>query len=202
MLPTPLSVTPPMLPKPLSVAPPMLPMVKPRQSAALSSDAPTDESDEHDESNVESVDSGGFSYSSSDHDDDDDKVIDLSADYAARLSSPLNEAFTAVDTGIVWLDCKSAAAYVRDVEARRSKELYMGPGSNATRRYLRCSSSLADGVIKAKKRGPRTTSEAVSRPAHQADAITSEETPEAPPILLAAPAPIAESSDPFGGYVL
>ncbi len=63
-----------------------------------SSDAPSYESDESD----------GFSYSSESDDDGvidlDDDVIDLSASTAARLSSPLKEAFRAVDPTLVWAD--------------------------------------------------------------------------------------------------
>jgi hypothetical protein len=51
-------------------------------------------------------------------------VIDLSAGTAARLSSPLNGAFTAVDPTLVWADWSSAVAYARDAEARRSKVLF------------------------------------------------------------------------------
>jgi hypothetical protein len=187
---------PPMPSQPLRVAPPILPTAKLMMPAALlsasdaallsASDAPSYESDESD----------GLSYSSeSDHDD----VIDPDASTAARLSSPLNEAFRAVDPTLVWADWSSADAYVRDAEARRSKVLYLVPGSNPKRRYLGCASGLADGVIKPRPRGPRSASGAESRPVHQADASASEVTPAAPPILLAAPAPIADKSDPFGG---
>ena len=72
----------------------------------------------------ESDSSDGFSYSSK---SDDDDVDDLSAGTAARLSRPLNEAFTAVDPTLVWADWSSAVAYVRDAEARRSKVLYVVP---------------------------------------------------------------------------
>ncbi len=132
--PTPLPA--PMPPQPLSVAPPMLPMAKLREPAAPSSATPTDESDKPGESDNpgESDGSDGLSYSSeSSDDDDDDNVIGLSAGNAARLSSPLNEALSAVDTTLFWPDWKSASNYVRDVEARRSKLLYLVPGLAATR---------------------------------------------------------------------
>ena len=197
--PTPL---PAPMPQPLSVAPPMLPMAELREPAAPPSATPTDESDKPGESDNpgESDGSDGFSYSSeSSGDDDDDNVIGLSAGNAARLSGPLNEAFSAADTTLVWPDWIRASNYVRDVEARRSKLLYLVPGSNSNHRVLRCASGIAPGVIKPRPRGSRNASGAEIRPAHQADASASEVTPAALPILLAATAPIADNSDPFGG---
>ena len=188
----------PMPPQPLSVAPPTLPESKLRVPAALSSasSAPSYDSDWSD----------GFSYPSDSSDSGDDDNLGGAGEAArvaaARLSRSLNGPFTAVDPTLVWPCRNDAVSYLRDVEALRSKVLYVVAGSNSNGAVLRCASGLPPGTMKARPRGPRNASGTESGPAHQADASASEATPAAPPaaspILLAAPALIADSSDPFG----